>query len=114
MLPHCQLLVEQYAEITHKLRWLNDVSANTKCKIHVQNFLEVCFRPKPDDFRLRRVELESPRGAPSMDLLDALLHSVDGYVDLGKPATVNQLCIICFEMMAELMAINQTRQIISV
>jgi hypothetical protein len=37
-------MVEQYDEITHKLRWLNDVSANTQCEIHIQNFLEVCFR----------------------------------------------------------------------
>ena len=50
-----------------------------------------------------------------MDLLDALLHSVDGYVDLGSPGTADlRLYIIYLKMMTELMAIDQTRQIISV
>jgi hypothetical protein len=49
-----------------------------------------------------------------MNLLNILLHSVDGYADLGKPGTADQLCIICVKMVAELTAINQTRQIISV
>ena len=49
-----------------------------------------------------------------MDLLDALLHSVDGYVDLGSPGTADlRLYIIYLKMMTELMAIDQTRQIIS-
>ena len=49
-----------------------------------------------------------------MDLLNALLHSVDGYINLRKPSTVNLLCIICVKMMAELMAIDQIRKIISI
>lgn len=49
-----------------------------------------------------------------MDLLYAMLHYVDGYIDLDKPSTVDQLCVICIKIMAELMAIDQTRKIISV
>jgi hypothetical protein len=49
-----------------------------------------------------------------MHFLNALLHSVHGYVDLDKPGTVNQLCIINVKMTAELMAIDQTRKITSV
>lgn len=88
------------------------MSASTQCKINVRNFLDAFFRPKPDEFRLRRVELELPGGAPSTDLLDALLHSGDGCVVLGRSGTVDQLCIICVKMMAEFMAIDQTRKII--
>ena len=43
-----------------------------------------------------------------MDLLNALLHSVDGYIDLGNPDTVDQLCVVCLKMTAELVAIDQT------
>jgi hypothetical protein len=49
-----------------------------------------------------------------MDLLNVLLRSVDGYIDLGKSDTVDQLYVVCIKIMAELMGINQARQIIGV